>query len=84
MQKMLRIVVVLGNHRSVPSPALYAIAWAPYLHGCVAGMEHFLETVGTSENAFARSMRHYTANQWPARRDIIPDHCCSNQLHVWL
>lgn len=55
--KMLRIVVVLGNHRGVPSPALYAIAWAPYLHGCVAGMEHFLETVGTSKNAFTRSMR---------------------------
>ena len=35
----------------MPSP------WAPYLHGCVAGMEHFLETVGTSKNAFTRSMR---------------------------
>jgi hypothetical protein len=78
---MLRMGIGVGLSCSVPSPALYAIAVAPYLYGYVAGMEHFLETVGTSENAFARSMRHYTANQWPARRDIIPDHCC-NQLHL--
>ena len=49
---------------------------------CLLAWDAFLETVGTSKNAFTRSMRRYTADQWPARRDIIPDHCCQSAALV--
>ncbi|CDM32596.1 unnamed protein product [Penicillium roqueforti FM164] len=42
----------VGLSCSVPSPALYAIAVAPYLYGYVAGMEHFLETVVACEKGY--------------------------------
>src|SRR6059058_4385075 len=70
---MLWIVGGVGQslRRSLASFICHRRRLLTYMAAWLLACNAFLETVDTSRNAFARSMRQYTVDQWPARRNVV-------------